>query len=353
MNREQVMSPVTLLDSNPHIAHPPKGGVDEILQHSLASELPQIPELADVEQHIDSVLNRSHSRFASMVDQVRHFRGKRFRPLMVLLSAKAVGNLTPKHAALGAVMELIHTATLIHDDVLDEAMIRRFAPTVNAVNDNYTSILLGDWIFSQAFSLASTLENLRVNHLLSESACRICEGELNQGMDRGNFALKESTYFDNINGKTAELIAACCKVSAIIANAPEDQVRHLENFGRKVGMAFQIADDLLDLWGDEDRTGKSLGTDLQQGKLTLPIIHALRQPNSERVLTILKNPPEDSQRARAALIHLLEEAGSLDYAKQIARELVHQARLELSHLPATVWRNQLATMAEKAIARTA
>ena len=118
-------------------------------------------------------------------------------------------------------------------------------------------------------------------------------------------------------------------------------------------MAFQIADDLLDLWGDEDRTGKSLGTDLQQGKLTLPIIHALRQPNSERVLTILKNPPEDSQRARAALIPLLEEAGSLDYAKQIARELVHQARLELSHLPATVWRNQLATMAEKAIARTA
>lgn len=349
------MSPVALLDSNPstHIAHPPKGGLESIFRQTVAAEISQIPELAEVEQHIDAVLNRCHSRFAPMVEQVKNFRGKRFRPIMVLLSAKAVGNPTPKHAALGAVMELIHTATLIHDDVLDEAMIRRFAPTINALHDNYTSILLGDWIFSQAFSLASTLENLRINHLLSESACRICEGELNQGMDRGNFGLEESTYFENINGKTAELIAACCKVSAILAKAPEDQVQHLENFGRKVGMAFQIADDLLDLWGDEDRTGKSLGTDLQQGKLTLPILHALRQPQSERVLAILRNPPKDSQKARASLIPLLETAGSLDYAKQIARDLIHQAKMELSNLPATVWRNQLTTMAEQAIARNA
>jgi octaprenyl-diphosphate synthase len=355
MNKEQNMSPVAFLEKTAAAQSELHASItlEDAVRRTVASELPQIPELAEVDRQIDMVLNRCHPRFANMVEQVRNFRGKRFRPLMVLLSAKAVGNITPKHAALGAVMELIHTATLVHDDVLDGAMVRRHAPTVNAVHDNYNSILLGDWILSQAFSLASTLENIKINHMLSEAACRICEGELNQGLERGNLALEEGAYYDNIDGKTAELIASCCRVSAVLANAPEDQVRHLENFGRKVGMAFQVADDLLDLWGDEDRTGKSLGTDLQQGKLTLPMIHALKQPLGPKVMAILKNPPEDSTRAREALVPLLEESGSLEYTRQKAREFVQQARAELAHLPPTPWRNQLASMAEKAVARTA
>jgi len=353
----------TLSDRIPPL--PPKGSLEskgpvevsraqlEAFKSTVVGELPALLEMDEVERQIDEVLDRRHPRFAGMVEQVRHFRGKRFRPLLVILASKAAGRTTERHATLGAVMELIHTATLVHDDVLDGAQMRRHSPTVNARHDNYNSILLGDWIFSQAFALASNLENLTINKMLAESACKVCEGELHQGLERGNLELDEAAYFRIIDGKTAELLAACCKSSAILAESPPALVQHLETFGRKVGLAFQVADDLLDLVGEEGRTGKSLGTDLIQGKLTLPIIHALRQPSSQRVLALLNDAPADANLARQAMVPLLQESGSIDYAKDIARRLVAEARAALGHLPNTPWRQHLAHLAEKAISRSA
>lgn len=351
MNQEPTMSPSATLSDR--IQPLTSKALAEAFQATVSNELPPLPEMADVDHHIDAVLDRRHPRFAGMVEQVRHFRGKRFRPLLVILTARALGSPSSRHAVLGASMELIHTATLVHDDVLDGAQMRRHSPTVNARYDNYNSILLGDWLFSQAFALASSLENLTINKMLAESACKVCEGELQQGLERGNLDLDEAAYFRIIDGKTAELLAACCKSSAVLAGAPSNLALQLESFGRKVGMAFQVADDILDLIGDEERTGKSLGTDLSQGKLTLPMIHALKQPLGAKVRALLQNPPQDITFARRSLVSLLNETGSIEYSKEVARELISDARTALFHLPASPWRQHLALLAEKAIGRSA
>jgi len=351
MNQEPTMSPTaSLAEPLPSISAKVVG---DVISAGLSQELPHLPEMDEVERQIDLVLNRRNPRFAPMVEQVRNFRGKRFRPLLVILSAKALGTTTTKHSILGAVMELIHTATLVHDDVLDGAQLRRHSPTVNARYDNYNSVLLGDWLFSQSFALASQLENQTINKLLAESACKVCEGELQQGLERGNLDLDEATYLKIIDGKTAELLAACCRCSAVLSGAAEHQALQLEMFGRKVGLAFQVADDLLDLVGEEDLTGKSLGTDLQQGKLTLPMIHGLRQKGGERVRKLLENPPADAGLARASMVALLDQLGSISFAREFARKLVSEARSALLALPLSPWRQHLAQLAEKAVARSA
>jgi octaprenyl-diphosphate synthase len=309
-------------------------------------------ELEETEKILARTLRSRYAAVAQVVEHVRHYRGKRLRPVLLLLTARACGRLTLAHPVLAAVVEMIHTATLVHDDVLDGATTRRHVRTVNARWDNQTSVLLGDYLFTHAFHLAATLDDVRACRLIGLATNRVCEGEMCQGLEQGNLDLSEDAYFDMIDGKTAELIACCCQLGALYAGAREDVVQAMTRFGRYVGLAFQIADDLLDLVGDEGKTGKSLGTDLEQCKLTLPLLRLLRNgpPElAERLRALLTTPGGDR---RAALRPLLAESDALDYARRRAEEFVARARKELTCLPPSAARAVLEDMSGRVVNRS-
>jgi octaprenyl-diphosphate synthase len=313
---------------------------------------PVAADLEEVERVLARTLKSRYPQVAAVVDHVRHYRGKRLRPTLLLLTARACGMLTHAHHVLGAVVEMIHTATLVHDDVLDGAAVRRHVPTANTLWGNQTSVLLGDYLFTQSFHLASTLDDVRACRLIGRATNRVCEGEMCQGLERGNLELSEETYFDVIDGKTAELLACCCQLGALYAGAPDATVQALARYGRWVGQAFQIADDLLDLVGEEQETGKSLGTDLEQQKMTLPLIRLLRHgpPGlAERARHVLRSP---GPHQRAALRPILAESDGLDYAQARAEELAARARKELACLAPSTCRVILEAIPERVVHRT-
>src|SRR4029077_20314334 len=204
-------------------------------------------DLDEVERILRQTLESARPGVAELVAHLAHYKGKRLRPALLLLVAQACGTVTPAHHLLAAVTEMIHTATLVHDDVLDHAAVRRHVPTVNALWGNQASILLGDFLFTHAFHLSSTLDDVRACRIIGESTNRLCEGELHQVCRRGCLDLSADEYFDIIDAKPAELTACSCKLGALFADVSEDVIEHLTNYGRSLGIAFQIADDLLDL----------------------------------------------------------------------------------------------------------
>jgi octaprenyl-diphosphate synthase len=321
------------------------------------ASVPPLDPIAPIAAHLDAVerilaqeLKSRYTRVAPVIDHVRHYRGKRLRPVLLLLAARACGKVTPAHHTLGAVVEMVHTATLVHDDVLDSATVRRHVPTVNALWGTHNSVLLGDYLFTHAFYLASTLDDVRACRLIGAATNRVCEGELCQGLERGNLDLSEEAYYDIIEGKTAELIACCCHLGALYSGAAPEVVQRLARFGRHVGMAFQIADDVLDLVGEERDAGKSLGTDLDQQKMTLPLIRLLAQENgvATKARAILDAP---GNHKRAALGPCLAESDGLVYARRRAEEFADQARQELTCLPPSPSRSILEAMTEQVIHR--
>ncbi len=243
----------------------------------------------------------------------------------MLFSGLASGSLSPAHSVLAAVVEMIHTATLVHDDILDEAVIRRHAATVNAEWGNETAVLLGDYLFTHAFHLAASLDSTRACRWIGHATNKVCEGEMQQVHHRGNLQLDEADYFAIIEGKTAELTAVCCRLGASYAGAPEATVSALERYGRNLGIAFQIADDVLDIWGEERVTGKSLGTDLEKQKLTLPMILLLRLVEPEVAATIRRLLGDAKADLRRQLRPYLESTSALDRAWQLAKQHVKQA----------------------------
>lgn len=282
---------------------------------------------------------------------VEQFHGKQLRPALLLLSAQACGGIRPEHHVLAAVVEMVHIATLVHDDVLDEADIRRRAATVNRLWGNERAVLLGDLLFSHAFHLCSGLQSQFASRVIGRVAVTLCEGEIMQNAQRENFDLSEREYFDIIGRKTASLIGVCGLLGATYAEADERMVRRMREFCEALGVAFQIVDDVLDLNGDEAETGKSLGRDIHKGKLTLPMIHFLRTaPAAKRsaALAILRG--DDPQRYRQAA-RLLAESDSIEYANQVAYARVNAARESLAELPASDARSALDTMAEFVLSR--
>lgn len=314
---------------------------------------PIVRDLTEVERILERTLNNGRPGVAQLFSHLRQYRGKRLRPALLLLTAKACGHVTPAHHLLGAVVEMIHTATLVHDDVLDEADFRRHVPTVNARWGNQASILLGDYLFTHAFHLTSTLDDPRACRQIGEATNRVCEGELHQICERGNLELSEDEYYRIIDAKTAELTACCCRLGALYSGMKEEIVEALARFGRGLGMAFQIADDLLDLVGEEQQTGKSLGTDLEQQKLTLPLVRLLaRSPRevSSRVRLILASP---TNHKREALEPILSRSDALDYAQRSAEAFARRARSELECLPPSLCRTILETLTDRVVHRNA
>lgn len=293
---------------------------------------------------------RAKPPFGPLIEHLRHYRGKRLRPALLLLTAKALGKVVPQHHTLAAAVEMIHTATLVHDDVLDEADVRRHVPTVNAGWGNKVSILLGDMLFTHAFHLTSTVDR-RACEIIGGATNRVCAGELLQVAERGNLNLSEPDYFAVIDGKTAALTECCGRLGALYAGATEDVGEKLATFGRSLGLAFQIADDLLDLVGNEDTAGKTLGTDLEQQKLTLPVIHCLNRlpaADAESLRNAIR--AGEAGLGRRVLV-ALEKTQSLAYARRRAEEFARSARQELECLPRGECRTLLEAMTDWSVRR--
>jgi len=307
------------------------------------------PIQAELEQ-VEAILRGElHSDFPFVDALVRHgfqLGGKRLRPALVLLSGKAAGTLGAEHPVLAAVVELVHTATLIHDDVLDEAAVRRHLETVNSRFGNEASVLLGDYLFARAVCLAARLDNLYVCRVVSEAVRVMCEGELRQVGTRGNFELSEAEYLDIVAAKTAELCSCCCRLGAYFAGGSVPQVEALAQYGRHLGVAFQIVDDLLDVRGSEAVVGKSLGTDLLKQKPTLPVISLLARVSPaerDQVLAILR---ESDGHAAEALAPWLQRYEALAYAEAQARSHVRLAQKALEPLPPSPIRDTLVQLAD-------
>jgi octaprenyl-diphosphate synthase len=313
---------------------------------------PIAEELAESERIFQAELGSRFSFVKRLVDHCSHFQGKRLRPALVLLSGRASGALCHAHCVLAAVVEMIHTATLVHDDVLDEAVIRRHAATVNAEWGNETAVLLGDFLFTHAFHLAATLESTYACRWIGRATNKVCEGEMQQIHHRGNFDLDEQDYFTIIEGKTAELTAVSCHVGAVYADALESSVAALDRYGREIGIAFQIADDVLDILGEERVAGKSLGTDLQKQKLTLPVIRLLKVADSTAASAVRRILTEANPNQREQLLPYLEESGALDYAWYQAKQHVKQALDALDCLDDSHSKSMLRMLAQYVVRRS-
>ena len=280
--------------------------------------------------------------------------GKRFRPLLHLLSARLCGY--REHTAeyiLGSVVEYIHTASLLHDDVVDEAKIRRGRSSANSLWGNQASILVGDYLYSKALYHAVRLQNQRVMDVLSETTTTMSEGEVLQLMQIQNAEITEADYFKLVECKTGVLISASCRLGAIISKAPISQEDALTAYGKKLGLAFQITDDTLDYAADQRQLGKVLGKDLDEGKVTLPLIYLIRKADPEekehiRSILLADTVSEDDL---TYTLGLMEKYGTVDEALNLAQSLSNESKAALAVFPESMPRQALMALADYVVQR--
>ena len=311
------------------------------------------PEMTATDALIRERMTARHApRIGDVSAHIFGAGGKRLRPLLALAAARLFGYEGQHHIRLAATVEFIHTATLLHDDVIDESDERRGRPTANLLWDNTSSVLVGDFLFARAFGLMVETGSLEVLGILSSAAATIAEGEVLQLTAAGNLATDEDTYLSVVRGKTAALFAAACESGALVGGGGADQVRALRQYGDALGIAFQIADDLLDYEGTA-ATGKAVGNDFHERKMTLPVIRAVAAASDEervfwrRVIEAGRQQEGDLEHARA----LLSRHGALESARAAALEWAAQARAALRALPEGPIRGQLADLAGYVVAR--
>lgn len=314
------------------------------------------PQLERLNREIVQDLAPGHREMLPLVDHVGGFRGKQLRPVLTFLSAMAVrgathgGGLGDDVVTVAKVVELLHTATLVHDDVLDSANVRRRIPTVNQMAGVEVAVLLGDYIYAKAFHMAVQLPDPTAARWLAETVRVICQGEITQVLHRFDFQWTEPRYFQVIAEKTASLYAAACRLGGHYAGGLEGRLRALEEYGLELGIAFQIIDDCLDLDGDERVVGKSLGTDLAKGKITLPLLYLMQQgPDAADRLRALLGKTEAEGLRRLRSEFPLEHA--VAYAMQEAERRIAKAQASLSVLPAGPARDALHQLAGYVLTR--
>jgi len=324
-----------------------------------------ITTLQDVLQEYKSDMERMERRIheslgtdVPLIQQVSKYilgaGGKRFRPLLHLLSARLCGY--REHNAeylLGSVVEYIHTASLLHDDVVDEANMRRGQSSANSIWGNQASILVGDYLYSKALYHAVRLQNQRVMDVLSETTTTMSEGEVLQLMQIQNADITEADYFRLVECKTGVLISASCRLGAIVGKAPLSQEDALTAYGKKLGLAFQITDDTLDYAADQKQLGKVLGKDLEEGKVTLPLIYLMRSADADensRLRAILSADTVHENDLSYAL-GLMKKHGSVDQALTVAQTFATEARTALNIFPDSSARRALFALADYVVQR--
>lgn len=310
-------------------------------------------DLARAEEVLAAELKSKIDFVTELTSRVQLYRGKRLRPALLLLCGKACGTIQPDHHVLAAVVEMIHAATLVHDDILDEAQTRRHVTTVNAEWGSEPCVLLGDFLFTHSFHLAASLESTYACRWIGKATNLVCEGELHQIARRGDFGLTEAEYVEIIQGKTAELIACCCGLGAHCAGASPEVEAALSAYGMELGIAFQIADDLIDLESDEAVAGKSVGSDLLKQKMTLPLIRFRDTADASARALLRKHWEDPKSSQRDELVGLLMRSDALDYTRAKARSFANSAAKRLDILPDSDAKQILLTMARFVVDRPA
>ena len=317
----------------------------ERLRRPIASALEDVVRVFDEELRSDWPFVRD------LCARAAGYRGKMLRPTLLLLAGQACGRRVHEHIVLAAVIEMVHVATLVHDDVLDEADLRRHEPSINRLAGNEAAVLLGDFLISHAYHLCSSLGSQRDARRVAAATNRVCEGELMQVHLRGRWDLDESTYLEIILRKTAELTRLACEMGAAHAGASPEVVERFARFGDEVGIAFQIMDDLLDLTADDRQTGKSTGRDGELEKATLPVIRFLSaapERGRRELIEILRGSRESRAQRLAALAGWPD---ALEYASQVARRRLHGALAQLEGLPSNESLQTLRAAAEFVVNR--
>lgn len=318
--------------------------------------------LAKVSVAFDEQLSCDLPPVERLVQHVERYRGKMLRPTLVILSgvaahARCTENpatlIGDEHVAAGAVCEMVHMATLVHDDVLDEADTRRRGETVNRLHGNETAVMLGDYLIASAYHLCS-LRSPRSAVAVARASVVMCSGELLQLHHRDEYSLDEQTYFEIIRRKTGELIATAAELGAACSGADGAARQALRDYAMSLGMAFQIQDDLLDLTGTERTVGKSVGKDLEKGKMTLPVIHHLNKAEGRvraQTLQLLEYASAGNADAAADIRGQLELTDSVGYAQREAHTLVNRAKRAIGVLPVSPARSMLTLMADAVVSR--
>lgn len=302
------------------------------------------------------ILDRLKSDVA-LVDQVGHYivaaGGKRLRPMLVLLAAKSLGYTGEDHAKLAAVIELIHTSTLLHDDVVDESSMRRGRETANELFGNQASVLVGDFLYSRSFQMMVEVDNMKVLNILAETTNQVAAGEVLQLMNINDPDVSEQGYFQVIQRKTAILFAAATQLGAVLTNASPQVEQGLRDYGLQLGTAFQLVDDALDYAADAEEMGKNVGDDLAEGKPTLPLIYALTQANEAGQALIRKAIEQGGLDDLDGILAIIKSTNAINYTYQAAEKAVKRAIDALTPLPEGEFKQALIELAKLSLNRNA
>jgi len=318
----------------------------EQLQKLLAADMQAVDQVIRDRLHSDVVLVKQ------VAEYIIGGGGKRLRPALVLLSAGALGYRGTTHHTLAAVVEFIHTATLLHDDVVDESALRRGQPTANTLFGNAASVLVGDFVYSRAFQMMVSAGDMRVLEVLADATNVIAEGEVLQLMNCRNADIDEESYLQVIRYKTAKLFEAAGRLGAILAGASAETERALATYGSHLGTAFQLIDDVLDYSGEAGVIGKNIGDDLAEGKPTLPLIYAMRKGTAEQAALVRRAVSTEGLAELEGVLAAIRGSGALEYTQRQAQAEADAARDALSAIPASQYRDSLIQLASFAVTRS-
>ncbi|MFK7956169.1 MAG: polyprenyl synthetase family protein [Lysobacterales bacterium] len=308
-------------------------------------------EMALVDRCIRGGLHSDVALINQVSDYIVGGGGKRLRPALHLLCAKAVGYEGSQQISLAAIIEFIHTATLLHDDVVDESELRRGKNTANAVWGNAASVLVGDFLYSRAFQMMVEIDQMAIMRIMSDTTNTIAEGEVMQLLNQGNPDTDEARYLTVIRCKTAKLFEAAARLGAVIHGAPDEIERALANYGMHLGLAFQLADDMLDYAGNTHELGKNLGDDLAEGKPTLPLIHVMREGSQAQRDLVRGAIESDGLQDLGQVIEAIKDTRALEYTRDRALAEAQMASASLDCVPSGPAKSGLITLAELAVSR--
>jgi len=332
-------------------------------QTTSATLSPRRMDIADIQSlmHADMqavnqlIRERLHSDVA-LINQLGHYivnsGGKRLRPLLLLLCSRAFGYQGTQHIDLAAVVEFIHTATLLHDDVVDASDLRRGQQTANNIWGNEASVLVGDFLYSRAFQMMVQVQNMRVMDILSEATNVIAEGEVLQLLNCHEPNTTETQYLEVIRCKTAKLFEAAAQLSAVLTQQPAAQEQAMRLYGRHLGTAFQLIDDVLDYSADSDTIGKNIGDDLAEGKPTLPLIYALKQGNAAQRAILSAAIQHGGKEDITAVKEIIVATGAIAYTSRTAEQEVQKALTALANIPSSVYTDALYALAHFSVHRS-
>jgi len=305
-------------------------------------------DLERVERKMREVSAIEYQQLRTAVDYLLGSGGKRLRPALVVLASKFHPADVDKVTSLAAAVETLHTATLVHDDLIDHSFLRRGNPTLNAMWNSAATVLTGDYLFARAAAFAAETQSVRVVSIFAQTLMTICGGELKQIFGNDEEQTARKYYYQRIYSKTASLFAASTETGAILSNAPEPEVQALREYGYNLGMAFQIVDDVLDFVGNEEELGKPIGSDLRQGLITLPTIYFLEAHPEEELITRALNGQDDEIQAA---VEMIKELGAIESSMNEAKEFVTRSRNALAILPHNEYRQAMLDLADFVIER--